>query len=458
MTPPGLVEDLAARLPAAAVVTDADVVATHARDRADWVEAGTAAALVRARSTADVVATIEIARRHRTPVVPRGAGSGLSGGANAIDGCVLLALDQMSSVLDIDTSQRLARVQPGVLNGDLNRAVAQLGLWYPPDPSSRDISSIGGNVATNAGGLCCVKYGVTRDWIAGLEVVLADGRVIRTGSRTRKNVAGYDLTGLFVGSEGTLGVVTEVTVRLRRPPAPASTAVAFFGTLADAGRAVEAIMAAGEPSVLEVMDRPTVNAVEDMAAMDLDRDAAALLIGQADDDSPQQRAAAIAVMEDACRTAGATFLTATNDPDEGDQLLTARRLAGTALEAVGPIMREDVCVPVPALAAYLDGLPRIIEQTGIRIAAFGHAGDGNLHPTVLLDHDGDDGRARGEEAFDRLIRSALDHGGVITGEHGVGALKLPWLGDQVGDDVRDVNAGIKCALDPDGILNPGKAI
>lgn len=455
---PPVIADLLERLPSRAVVTDPDVVAAHARDQAAWVPAGTAAALVRPRSTGEVITVLETAARTGVPVVPRGAGSGLSGGANAIDGCLLLSLDGIGELVDVDTETRLARVQPGMLTGDLNRAVAELGLWYPPDPSSRDISSIGGNVATNAGGLCCVKYGVTRDWVAGLEVVLADGRVIRTGSRTRKNVAGYDLTGLFVGSEGTLGVVTEVTVRLRPPPPAASTAVAFFDSLAEAGRAVTAIMRTVQPSILELMDQATIRAVEAIASMDLDQDAAALLIAQADDDTPGQRAEAIGVVEQACRDAGATWVSSTDDPDEGEQLLAARRLAGTALEHAGPIMREDVCVPVPVLADYVAGLADIAERTGVRIATFGHAGDGNLHPTVVLDDDGDEGRRRAEDAFDQLIRGALDHGGVITGEHGVGTLKLPWLTDQVGTDVRDVNAAIKHALDPHGILNPGKAI
>lgn len=443
-------------LPREQVITDADIIETHRRDRAEWAPAGAPSVVVRARSTADVVAVMTVASRLRVPVVPRGAGSGLSGGANAIDGCIMLSVEPMDRVLDVDVRDRLAVVQPGVLNGDLGTELATVGMWYPPDPASQAFCSIGGNVNTNAGGLCCVKYGVTRDWVAALEVVLADGRVIRTGRRTRKDVAGYDLTQLLIGSEGTLGVVTEVTVRVRPLPPQASTLVAFFPTLETAGVAVDALSRAGAPSLLEIMDATTVAAVDDATGMGLERDAAALVLAQSD--AGAERTEEIARFEKACNDAGAGYTAVTDDPLEGDALLTARRMAIPALEMRGATLLDDVGVPLSRIASYLAAIPRVAERTGLTIASFGHAGDGNLHPTIVFDPGEPDEVAAAQEAFGALIDLALAHGGTITGEHGVGVLKQRWLEQQIGADVLDVSHAIKHALDPLNILNPGKAL
>ena len=266
------------------VVLDADVLASYRADQAapGLLPAGMPAAVVRPRTTAEVQAAVRAAARHGVPVVPRGAGTGLSGGANAIDGCLVVSLERMTDVVEIDASSLLATVQPGLVNDQLRAAAGREGLWYAPDPASHESCTIGGNVATNAGGLCCVKYGVTRDALLGLEVVLADGRAVRLGRRTRKGVAGYDLVSLLCGSEGTLGIVTEATVRLLPPPGPAATLAASFGTLGEAGAAIARIVRETTPALLELMDRTTIAAVEAMAPQGLDADVAALVFARAD--------------------------------------------------------------------------------------------------------------------------------------------------------------------------------
>ena len=440
------------------LVVDGDVVEAHARDQAAWAPSGTAIGLVRAASVADVQAVLRVCNRAHVPVAVRGAGSGLSGGANAIDGGIILSVDAMNEILDVDENERLASVQPGVINLDLKQTVAETGLWYPPDPASQGFSTIGGNIATNAGGLCCLKYGVTRDWVASLEVVMADGTVIQTRSHTRKDVAGYDLTSLFVGSEGTLGVVTGAVVRLAPLPAPASTLVAFFPTLDTVGRAIETTLRATTPSLLELMDQATVAAVDTWTGMGLDRAAAGLLIGQSDAATPQLQHDEIAAMERAWTEAGATYCARTEDPAEGELLLSARRMAYPALERLGAALLDDVAVPVARITSFLAAVPTVAARHDVRIFTFGHAGDGNLHPTLVFDSDDDDERSRVQLAFADLLGLAVQLGGTITGEHGVGTLKAPYLATQLGDDHLAVLRSIKSALDPVGILNPGKLL
>jgi glycolate oxidase len=329
-------------------------------------------------------------------------------------------------------------------------------MFYPPDPGSFEICSIGGNLATNAGGMRCVKYGVTRDSALSLEVVLADGTVINTGSRTRKNVAGYDLTSLFIGSEGTLGVITAATLRLR--PAPASvplTFVASFPTLGAAGDAVAAIQAAGiVPSLLELMDNRTINAVEDYRRLDLDRRAAALLIGQADGPAAEPE---VSGMIEACTAAGADFAVHASDAAESDMLMQARRLAGTALMATGPTVIEDVGVPPGRIRAMLEFVEQVSRDSGLPIGTVAHAGDGNLHPTMLLPDLTEPTVARALGAGQRLCDHAVQLGGTITGEHGVGVLKRQWLRGQLPAEVLAVHHAIKVALDPRNLLNPGRS-
>jgi glycolate oxidase subunit GlcD len=450
------VSDLQAALGADSVLTDPDVTASYARDKAMMAPAGTPAAVVLPRTTADVVEVMRTATRYGVPVVPRGAGSGLAGSSNAVDGAITLVMTRMDAVLEVSPADRLAVVQPGVVNKTLRDAVAGSGLFYPPDPSSYDWCTIGGNLSTNSGGLCCVKYGVTTDYVMALEVVLADGRVLRTGRRTVKGVAGYDLPRLFVGSEGTLGVITEATLALRPAPQRPVTLAASFATTAQTGQVVERVVTTGlVPSLLEVMDNTCICAVDDLLNADLDRGAHALLVAQSDSGGAVA-AAEIEALAQLCREAGADFVHTTEDPAEGDLLLQARRMALPALELLGTTLIDDVAVPRSHIAAFLDGCDAIAGQRGLTIGVVGHAGDGNMHPTICFDPSDAGQRDRAYAAFDDICELGLSLGGTITGEHGVGAIKVDWLEREIGPVALDVHRAIKDALDPDGLLNPGK--
>jgi len=448
--------ELRAVLPADAVVDDPDVVAGYSRDMAMLAPNGRSAAVAFPSNTAEVSAVLQMASAHRVPVVPRGAGSGLAGSANGIDGAIMLSMIRMNAILEVDPVNRLAVVQPGVINKALRDAVEVQGLFYPPDPSSFDWCTIGGNLATNAGGLCCVKYGVTTDFVMGIEVVLANGEVLRTGHRTVKGVAGYDLARLFVGSEGTLGVITEATLSLRPKPAPPVTLVATFDSTTAAGKVVEAVATGGlVPSLLELMDRTCIRAVDDMAQMDLDRDAAALLVAQSD--SGGARAAEeIAAVAAACENAGATFVHHTDDLQEGAMLLHARRMALPALELLGTTLIDDVAVPRSRISEFLDRTAEIAQERRVILGVVGHAGDGNMHPTICFDPTDADQYERAFAAYNDILEVGLSLGGTITGEHGVGNLKTDWLAREIGPVGLRVHAAIKAALDPLGIMNPGK--
>ena len=440
------------------LLTDPAVMESYARDQAHLVEPARPLAVLLAGSTEDVSAALAWANESRVPVVTRGAGTGLAGGATALASCLVISTVRMKTIHEVSTADELAVVEAGVITAHIDRAAAEVGLMYAPDPSSVEICTIGGNLATNAGGLRCVKYGVTRDAVLGLEVVLADGRIITTGHRTVKGVTGYDLTSLFVGSEGTLGVITRATLRLRpRPVGEPTTVVGSFETLRGAAEAVAAIVRAGiKPSLLELMDRATVSAINDWKQMGLDDDAAALLIAQADGPDALTCAAA---MELAFQDAGATFVAVSSDPEEARQLLEIRRLAYPAAERLGHCLVEDVGVPRSRLPDLLEHIERVAARHEVRIMTVAHAGDGNVHPTFVFDPlpDGDV-PARVWAAADEVFRAALEMGGTLTGEHGVGALKQRWLGLELGEDSLAVQHSIKDALDPRGILNPGRGI
>ena len=424
--------------------------------RRDWTQSDTAGmplGVVRARSADDVRATMRWASAQGVPVVPRGAGSGLSGGSNAVDGCIVLSLDRMRAI-EIDPATRTAIVEPGALNVDVKQAAALEGLWYPPDPSSFEICSIGGNVATNAGGLCCVKYGVTTDYVLGLDVVLADGTLVRLGGQRIKDVAGLSLLKLFVGSEGTLGIVTRAILRLVPAQAPRATLVATFATVDAAARTVVAVGRTLRPSMMELMDGASINAVEDYQTMGLDRTAGAMLIAQSDAPGVA-RADEIALMERECLARGATECFVTDDPAEGEMFAAARRLAFPAIERRGSLMLEDVGVPVPRLPELLAGIAAIAERNAVEIPVVAHAGDGNTHPIVVFPPGDTAARDRASRAFAEVMALAIGLGGTITGEHGVGRLKRDALPAQLGPDVMALTHRIKQALDPQGILNPG---
>jgi glycolate oxidase len=445
-----VLDALRAVLPPDALVTDPDVIEPYRYDRAMTVRPGRPIAVVRARSVAEVQATMRIATEHRVPVVTRGAGTGLSGGSAAIDGCITLSTERMRAVA-VDPAAMVATVEPGLLNAELKTAAREHGLWYPPDPSSYEICSIGGNLATNAGGLCCVKYGVTTDYVLGLDVVLADGRLLHLGGRTIKDVAGYDLKRLFVGSEGTLGVIVGATLRLRPLPPPPTTVAATFPDVVAAGRAVTEIMATIRPAALELMDRASVAAVEAVKPMGFDATVGAVLIGQSDTGGAEAD-----VIARACEAAGATYVALTDDPDEGEQLMAARRMAIPCVERLGSVLIEDVGVPIPRIPDLIAAVEEIAERRRTLVPVIGHAGDGNFHPLVTFDPADADAAERAGVAFDEIMDAALELGGTVTGEHGIGTLKAAHLRRQLGDDVLDVTLAIKRALDPNDLLNPRK--
>jgi glycolate oxidase len=447
-------------LPSGRLVIDPDVLAALSHDHAEWAPVGRPVAAVRARTEDEVRHVVRACAEFGAPVVPRGAGTGLSGGANATDGAVVLDLSRMDRVLEIDADNMICVVQPGIVNNDLKAAVAERGLWYPPDPASAAWSTIGGNVATNAGGLCCLKYGVTRDYVLGLRAVTGNGAygaAVRLGRRTTKGVAGLDLTGLFVGSEGTLGVITEITLKLR--PALAGTprtVVGAFGGLVAAGEAVSLITRRGlTPSVLELLDRACLTAVEEWKHLGLAADAAALLLARVDTPGETGRDEA-AALETAMADGGAQWVAQSTDEVEAEALFDARRLAYPALERLGPVLTEDVCVPRSAVPAMLARIETIGARQGVTIATIAHVGDGNLHPLLVTPPGDDAARIAAQAAFEDFLDAAIELGGTVSGEHGIGLLKRDGMRRELDPGALAMQDAVRRALDPCGIFNPGK--
>lgn len=440
-------------LPEGCVVTDPTKMDAYRWDRANDPTAGTPLAVVRVSCTEDVQVAVRFAAEHGIAIVPRGAGSGLSGGSSAIDGCLVVSMERMRAI-DIDPVTRTAVVEPGAFNAEVKAAAHEHGLWYPPDPSSYEFCSIGGNVATNAGGLCCVKYGVTTDYVLGLTVVLADGTAVELGGPRLKDVAGLSLTKLFVGSEGTLGIITGITLRLIPAQRAPSTLVASFGSLDDAIQTVLDITRRMRPSMLEFMDKVSLNAVEDLTKMGLNRTTEGMLIIQSDE--PEAYAAAeIAEITALCEKNHASEVFSTDDAETGEAFVVARRMAIPAIEQKGSLLLEDIGVPLPQLGALVRGMEAISSARDVTIAVIAHAGDGNTHPLIVFDPMDADEAARAQLAYGEVMDLAIALGGTITGEHGVGRLKKGWLGDYLGPDVLALNHKVKAALDPQGILNPG---
>ncbi|MEU0986645.1 FAD-linked oxidase C-terminal domain-containing protein [Streptomyces sp. NPDC005953] len=450
-----LLERLRAGLPAEALISDPDIMVSYGRDMASFCDAGLPAVVVLPRTVEQVQHVMRTATALRVPVVPQGARTGLSGAANASDGCIVLSLIKMDRILEISPVDRIAVVEPGVINAVLSREVNKHGLHYPPDPSSWETCTIGGNIGTASGGLCCVKYGVTAEYVLGLDVVLADGRLLTTGRRTAKGVAGYDLTRLFVGSEGSLGVVVRAVLALKPKPPQQLVLAAEFDSAAAACAAVCAIMEGGHtPSLLELMDGTTVRAVNALAQMGLPESTEALLLAAFDTPDP---AADLALVAEVCRAHGATEVVPADTPAESELLLQARRISLNALEAVRTAtMIDDVCVPRSRLGAMLDGTAAIAKKYDLTIGVCAHAGDGNTHPVVCFDHADPDESRRARESFDEIMALGLSLGGTITGEHGVGVLKKEWLARELGPVGVELQQGIKRTFDPLGILNPGK--
>jgi glycolate oxidase len=429
------------------------------RDRSDGTAAGAPAAVVFPTSTEQVAAVVTVAAEHGVPIVPQGARTGLAGAANASDGALVVSTERMTRILDLDPADQVATVEAGVLTLELGRAAEAAGLFYPPDPGSYEISTIGGNVATNAGGMRCVKYGVTGDFVRQLTVVLADGSIARTGHRTIKGVTGLDLTSLFVGSEGILGIITEVTVALLPMPGPSSGVLATFSTEAAALAAADAIMAGPRrPSVLEYLDQGCVAAITayDSASV-LPKDADGVLLLQSDETG---RARADAEEYAAIATEhGATVVEIAHDPESLARLMAARRLLHSSMRAVrGASLNGDVAVPRSELPALLRGIRQIADELGITIATGGHLGDGNLHPTVCYDSADSDGLTLAAGVYGRIIDLAVSLGGTASGEHGIGVLKRQHVSGELGQVVSALQAQVKHALDPAGLMNPGKKL
>jgi glycolate oxidase len=368
-----------------------------------------------------------------------------------------LSTARMTSIVEVDAPNELAVAEAGVLNADLDRAAAEYGLMYAPDPSSHEIATIGGNLATNAGGLRCVKYGVTRDSVLGLEVVLPGGRLLRTGRRTMKGVTGYDLTGLFVGSEGTLGVITSATLRLRpRPVRYPVTVAAGVASVAAGAEAVTSILAARiRPSLLELMDSATLRAIDQWKHTGFDAGVQALLIAQDDSESADHVGAQ---MRELCLAAGASMAEVSASEGESRQLLELRRLSYPAIERLGVAIVEDVCVPRTRLPEMVARIEQAAARHDVYIATVAHAGDGNLHPVFVFERGLPEVPPAVWSAADEVFRAALELGGTLTGEHGVGMIKRRWLGEELGAESMAVHQAIKKALDPDFIMNPGKVL
>jgi glycolate oxidase len=436
-----------------AVSTDPAALDATREDKSGHRSAASPLAIVSARSIAEVQATLRIASGAGVGVVTRGAGTGLAGGAIAEAGQIVLSTLAMNKLLEVSVDDELAVVQPGIINAELNAQLEPHGLWFAPDPASRAISTVGGNIATNAGGLLCAKYGVTRDSVLGLKVVLADGRLLELGHRTVKGVTGLDLTALMIGSEGTLGVVVEATVRARRLiTGPVAVISASFSTVEDAARAAAVITSAGlHPAIMELIGESAMAGIAEH--LGIDHPGGSQLIVQADGPGAQIEAEAIvAIMRSLGGVAELSL-----DRAEGERLFSIRRAFHPAMAARGTVLIEDVCVPRSQLPAMFAAIGEIEERYGITIPTVAHAGDGNLHPNFVFEKR-DDADVPDEiwSAADELFLAALRLGGTLTGEHGIGILKRRWLRDELGDDQLQLQGQVKAVFDPQGILNPGK--
>jgi glycolate oxidase len=428
-------------------------------DKSGHAAAGRPIAVVHAASVDDVRTTLRIATATATPVVARGAGTGLAGGANAGAGEIALSTRAMDRILEIRPDDLLAVVEPGILNADLNAVLAEHGVWWAPDPASREISTVGGNIATGAGGLLCAKYGVVRDAVLGVDLVLADGRLLHLGHRSVKGVTGLDLTSLVIGSEGTLGVIVGATLKLRRlVPGEVRTIAATFPDVRAAAVASAAVTASGvQPAIMELMDAASLAAVHALLGLQPPLPGTAQLTIQTDGPAAIDEAAAIG---DLLRDAGGTVAVA-GDKAEGERLLTIRRSMHPAMERLGTALIEDVSVPRSALPAMFDEIARVEREYGVSIPTVAHAGDGNLHPNFIFDAEPDEAGIVDVpdhvwDAAGDLFRAALRLGGTLTGEHGIGVLKRRWLADELGDDQWQLQRDIARVFDPAGILNPGK--
>jgi glycolate oxidase len=433
----------------ASLISDPEITATYSKDQAPFAAHQPAALVLLAKSTEEVSRSVAYANTHNIPVVARGAGSGLSGGANATSSSLVISLEKMNSIIEIDETNMIARVQAGVVNLDLDKAAELKGLAYLPDPASRDWSTIGGNAATNAGGMCCVKYGVTSAHVRALTVVMADGQIIHLGSATKKAVTTLDLTRLMIGSEGTLGIITEIVVGLAVRPETPATIIATFPHIKSAAAAAAALLKF-KPSMLEIIDQTTLKAVESWHPLGFEI-AGSVLLMQLDED--QDRADEVLKL---CESFEMVDGAASTDAADAVEFIRVRKLAYPALERLGATLLDDVAVPISKIAELVERVEALSTKYDLTIGIFGHAGDGNMHPTIIYPHNDKEAEGRALKAFNEIIALAQSLGGTASGEHGIGGLKLSALLNETPERILKIQREIKLILDPNKIFNPGK--
>ena len=433
------------------LITDPGITASYSKDQAPFAPFTPAAAVLLARSSEEISKALVFCSERKIPVVTRGAGSGLSGGANADSQSLVISLEKMNQILEIDPANQLARVQAGVINLDLDIAAKEFGMTYLPDPASRDWSTLGGNVATNAGGMCCVKYGVTSHHVRALTVVLSSGEIIEVGKSTKKFVTTLDLMHLFIGSEGTLGIITEITLNLvPRPNSPATLIATFPNIVLAAAASTELLKY--RPAMLEILDQTTLNAVEQWHPLGFEV-AGSILLMQLDENF-ELGDAAIAT----CESHGMIDGMFSTEASDAADLIRVRKLAYPALERLGATLLDDVALPVTKIAEFVEKVERLALKYQLTIGIFGHAGDGNMHPTIVHEHGDIEGEKRAKLAFSEIVRIAQSLGGTASGEHGIGSIKRDLVSGEVSQSIIEIQRGIKELLDPSGILNPGKKL
>jgi len=413
--------------------------------------------VVSPRTTNEVAEVVKICNEEKIPIVPRGSGTNLSAGTTPLNGGIVLTFKNMDRIIEIDEKNLTMTVQPGAVTQEVSQAAESVGLFYPPDPGSMHISQIGGNLSENSGGLRGLKYGVTRDYVLGLEIVLPNGEIIRTGGKLAKDVAGYDLTNLYIGSEGTLGIITEAILKLLPQPESKKTMLVLYHDLEAAAKTVSDIIANRIiPVTLEFLDQATVKVVEDFTRIGLPTEAQAVLL--IEQDGPAELVARdIKRIEEICKENNAFDVSVAKTEEEASALTASRRAALTALSRLAPTtILEDATVPRSEIAKMVKTITEIAEKYNLTICTFGHAGDGNLHPTCITDVRNKEEIERVEKAFEEIFQKAVELGGTITGEHGVGAMKAPYLHLKMGESGIDVMRRIKQAIDPNNIMNPGK--
>ncbi len=437
--------------PDVSLISDPDITASYSRDQAPFAKSASPFAVLLARSAAEISIALKYANENKIPVVTRGAGSGLSGGANSDAQSLVISLEKMNQIIEIDSDNQIARVQAGVINLDLDTAAKEFGLAYLPDPASRDWSSLGGNAATNAGGMCCVKYGVTSAHVRAMQVVLASGEIIELGKATKKSVTTYDLLHLFIGSEGTLGIITELTLNLEIRPAAPATLIATFPNIAKAAAAAAALLQY-RPSMLEIVDQTTLTAVQSWHPLGFEV-AGSVLLMQLDENHSLCEAALTT-----CKQFDLIDGVYSDDPADAADLIRVRKLAYPALERMGATLLDDVALPITKIAQFVERLEKLSKEVNLTIGIFGHAGDGNMHPTIVHDHGDVDAAERAQKAFGQIIEIAQSLGGTASGEHGIGSIKSGFVTNEISKTVIDLQRAVKKVFDPNSILNPGKKI